>query len=403
MSNEQHKNSSDLTTRKHQKRIKGSYIWAVIFTVAIAGWFLSGALKADQGQDVKPNSDKQAASPAKSAKVEKTKQDGLFRVRVKTIHASKRKGQLVIRGRTEARARVQIKAETAAIVKELPVLKGAFVEKGTVLCKLNTGARQASLLEARAALAKAEADFEATKRLVRKGHSAKLKSVEFLAKVDSAKAALKRAELDLAYTNIKAPFSGIIEAQEAKAGDFLSVGATCATLVSVNPLLAVGAVSERDIKHIKNGMPSRVDLVTGDKREGKITFVSPSSEIETRTFRIEIEIPNSDYKLRDGVTADIRIPLQSTKAHHISPAILALDDDGQIGIRIIDAAGLVKFTPVKIISDSANGIWITGLPDPAMVITVGQEYVTNGQKVDFVEDKSPKLGAQLLEKQVTSQ
>ncbi len=67
--------------------------------------------------------------------------------------------------------------------------------------------------------------------------------------------------------------------------------------------------------------------------------------------------------MRDGETADIRVPVKAVMAQHVSPAILTLDDKGVLGVRTVDATDTVKFFPVKVIADAADGgVWVSGLP-----------------------------------------
>ena len=83
------------------------------------------------------------------------------------------------------------------------------------------------------------------------------------------------------------------------------------------------------------------------------------------------------------------------KAHRISPALLALDDSGGVGVRIVDARHVVQMVPVNVIKDDAQGVWVTGLPETATVITVGQELVGAGDRVDvaYETDGNESLNA----------
>ncbi len=365
--------------------IRSSYIWALVFTVVIAVWMFSGQIVVGGKSDIQASSDttvKNSTDKQKKPPVENTP----FKVRARTFVAQPRDAVLTIRGRTEADAKVDIKAETQGIVELVPVDKGTTVKKGDNLCQLETGARKANLLEAKAQVARAHADYKANSKLAQRGHTAKLRLVEFKAKLDAANAALKRVELDLERTKIDAPFDGIVEEQPAKVGDFLSVGGHCATLVTLDPLIVVGTVSERVIGNVKPGMAAEATLVTGETVKGHIRFVSASADRNTRTFRVELEVANKNNVLRDGVTAEISVPLNSAPAHRFSPAILVLNDKGQVGVRIVEKENTVRFVPVTILSQEQDGIWVAGLPKQVSVITVGQDYVTNGQKITVIDE-----------------
>lgn len=78
------------------------------------------------------------------------------------------------------------------------------------------------------------------------------------------------------------------------------------------------------------------------------------------------------------------IPLPAVRAHKPSPGVLTLDDSGRVGVRTVEANNKVRFVPVTIIGQDADGLWVGGLPERATVITVGQEFVVDGQTVEPV-------------------
>lgn len=361
-------------------RIKRSYVWAAAFTLLITLWLASGKISGSG-----TSSGEAALKQPGSGKPAASAQDD-FSVRVREFTALQRDAALVLRGRTEAEARVDVQAETQGNVEKLATEKGAFVKKDTPLCVIDKGVREAVLSKAKAELARAELDLEASEKLMAQGHTARLKVAEQKATLDAAKASLEQAEIDLRRTVVRAPFDGVVEAQPAKVGDFLSTGKTCATMVDLDPLVIVGTVSERSVRQLRVGMTGQAKLATGESVDGRIRFIATAADASTRTFRIELEVPNPERKLRDGVTADITIPLKSESAHRIPPAVLGLDDAGRIGVRIVDANNTVRFTPVEIVSNSNEGVWISGLPEKVTLITVGQEFVIDGQKVRTVPD-----------------
>ena len=139
-------------------------------------------------------------------------------------------------------------------------------------------------------------------------------------------------------------------------------------------------VSEHDVGSIKAGNPASATLVTGETVQGRVRFVANRADTGTRTFRIEVELPNPNAKLRDGVSADIHIPVRNLEATKISPGILVLNDNGIVGVRTVQD-GVVRFRQVQIVSDGPDGMWVTGVPGGTTVITVGQEFVSEGARV----------------------
>lgn len=362
-----------------------SFLWAVLFLVLIGGWLCSGDLIVGGQANVVNEAGAIASEGQSDVQGQPDKPLMPFSVRVVRVQAQARNATLVLRGRTEVEARVQVRTETAGMITHIPAVKGSHVKRGDLLCQVAEGARKANLLEAEAKVKQAESTYEATKKLEKRGYAAKLKSQLDRANLDSARAALERAKLDLARTTLEAPTAGTVEAKPARIGDYLMVGGACVTLVRMDPLLVIGAISERDIAHLRPGMPATVKLITGETRQGQVRFVSPTADTKTRTFRVEIAVTNEDRSLRDGVTTDIVVPLQSTKAHKLSQSILTLNDDGDIGVRIVNEENRVLFVPIEVLSDDRDGLWVAGLPENVRVITVGHEYVTEGQAVTVIE------------------
>ena len=368
--------------------------WAGLILVMLVLWFLSG-LAGRKGPDSRQasgptpplnppmtGSASRPAPPAQEPPPDTTNQSGgSFYVSTALSKAHLRQARLSLRGRTEADAKVNIKAQTAGIVKAIHHGKGTVVAKGTLLCRLEAGSRRAEIARAQAALALATQRFHASRRLHRKGHVSRTRLLTDKAERDRARAALVRARLDLAYTNITAPFRGFIEAQPAKPGDYLQVGSTCATLVKLDPLVIRANVPETDVGQLTPGQPARAHLITGQTVRGKLRYISAVADPQTRTFRIEIAVANRNYRLKDGVTATISLPLGQERAHFLPPSVLVLDERGQTGIRLIENGNIVRFRPVKILSNSRQGVWAGGLPERVEVITAGQDYVRHGQKV----------------------
>ncbi|SNZ07286.1 efflux RND transporter periplasmic adaptor subunit [Cohaesibacter gelatinilyticus] len=356
-------------------RIKGSYGLALLFSACITGWLATGTMV------VSGQSDENGAPPP--ALRDTDQQKALTRVAVQDFKAQQRDNLLVIRGRTQADTKVVVRSETDAIVRSRPISKGQQVQKGDLLCELDKGSRQARLAQAKAALAKADFDLNAKERLKKKGFATTAELTALRANRDAALAQVEEATLEMARTHITAPFDGIVQGPLAEIGDQLNRGGACATVMNADPMLIIGQVSERDIQQVKSGLEADVTLVTGESTKGMVRYVSTASDVETRTFRVEVEVSNSDHSLRDGVTATANLHLPQSSAHLMSPAHLTLSDDGTIGVMRLEGKK-AAFTPLTTFTSAKNGVWVSGLPSEVTLIVVGQEYVKDGQLVDAV-------------------
>jgi multidrug efflux system membrane fusion protein len=299
---------------------------------------------------------------------------------------------IVLRGRTEAGRRVEIRAETMGRVVSEPIRRGAEVEAGDLLCALDPGNRPAQLAEAEARLLEAEANERASAQLAERGFAAEQTAIARRAALQSAQAMVEQARIEIERLEIRAPFAGLVEADTAELGDLLQAGSICASLIAVDPIKLVGSVTENAVARVAVGAPIRATLVSGQEVEGRVTFVARAADPDTRTFRVEAQAPNPDRSIRDGVSAEILVALPGAEGHLVPMSALTLDDDGRLGIRAAVPNGErteAAFYPVEIIRDDRQGAWVGGLPPALDVIVVGQDFVTDGQPVRVTLHESP--------------
>ena len=248
----------------------------------------------------------------------------LFNVKTLLSKAEEYQPLIKLKASTKSEKRINVKAKTSGEVVKIGAIQGAYVKKDTVLCSLGI--------------------------------------------------------VELNRTEVKAPFSGFIE-QIVKPGNFLERGQICATIIQLDPISLIAGVPEYDINKVRIGQNVFVELVTGQKINGKLTFVSKSASPDTRTFSVESQIENSDGKVKDGLTAEISIEIDKVMAHKISPSILLLNDEGKLGIRIVNKRKYANFVEIIILEDSEEGLWVTGIPEEVEIIIQGQGFVENGQEV----------------------
>ena len=346
---------------------------AVVLSLAVAGWLLSGQLRGGE-EDPAPESTAASGTPAAAP----------ARVRVEHLHARLHEVVITVRGRTEASRRVEIRAETDGRLVEVAATRGDSVREGDLLARLAVEEREARLAEFKARLRQRRIHYEATAALAEKGLSSKEALAAAQADVDAAKAAVRQVELDIERTRLRAPFDGLLLDGHAEPGDYLKQGDRFARIIDLDPILFTGSVTERVVAWLHPGMKAAATSIDGRRLSGALRYVAPSADPSARTYRIEVEADNPGYRMRAGLTTDISIEVAKLTAHFVTPALLALADDGTIGLKTVDARNRVRFRPVEIIEDTPDGIWLAGLPSAVTVITVGQDFVVDGQEVEPV-------------------
>jgi len=314
----------------------------------------------------------------------------LGKVRVRTQVAEEITRTIVVNGKTAPARVVELSAETDGRITSIGADRGANVDRDTVIVRLDERDRSARLAEARATVRQREVEYEARAKLKAESYVSEAQLQEGVARLEAARAELTRAELDLEYMLIRAPFDGAIQSRIGEVGDFLKVGDPIATFVDNRRIIVAANVSEFDAGFVHVGEAAQATLATGEKVRGNIRYVSPVADEATRTFGVELEVDNQDGTLRAGGTAELHIPAESITAHRVSPSLLTLDDAGNVGIKIINESGEVEFVVADIALSSNDGVWIAGLPETVTIITVGQGFVTNGSVVDAIPEDEIK-------------
>ncbi|WP_409977094.1 efflux RND transporter periplasmic adaptor subunit [Pseudoruegeria sp. SHC-113] len=285
---------------------------------------------------------------------------------------------VLMRGQTEALRQVEVRAETGGQVISEPLRKGAFVEAGQLLCEIDIGTREASLAEAEARVLEAQINNTAASKLAESGYAAETRAASARATLQSAEAALKAAKKEIERLRVTAPFEGLLETDAAEIGSLLQAGGLCATVIQLDPIKLVGFVPETQVDKVEVGAMAGARLASGLEIGGQVTFLSRSADPTTRTFRVEVTVPNPDLRIRDGQTAEIIVSADGAAAHLLPQSALTLDNEGTLGVRTVVNGNEAGFVPVQVLRDSIDGVWLTGLPETVEVIVEGQEYVIDG-------------------------
>lgn len=340
--------------------------------VVVVFWLLSGQLGDSDAVESPVNDVDTNSAHAKNA------------VRVRTQSSEPVLRTIVVNGKTAPARVVELSAETDGRVEYLGAERGANVNRGDIIVRLDQRDRQARLAQAQATVKQREVEYEGRLKLMSASYVSEAQLQEAVAQLETAKAEQTRAELDLEYMNIRAPFGGALQSRVVEVGDFVKAGDPVATFVDNRRIIVSANVSEFDVHYVNVGYTAEARLATGETVHGRIRYVAPVADEATRTFVVELEVDNADGALRIGGTAELRIPAEQVLAHRISPSLLTLDDAGNVGVKIVNDDGLVEFVKADVALSTSDGMWITGLPQDATIITVGQGYVVNGALVDAV-------------------
>jgi multidrug efflux system membrane fusion protein len=349
---------------------KRPWILAVLVVMIAAAWMYSGTFQ-PENIPVSTRVGSNADGSNEIARVQVRRQNAQSVVRYINIY-----------GQTEPARTVDLSAETEGRVEKIGARRGTQIKRGEIILQLDLRDRKARVEQSRASLTQHQTAYGAQLELKSQNYVSETQITETLAKLETARADLLRAELDLEYMVIRAPFDGVLQDRDVEIGDFVRAGDMVATFVDNTSVIVSGTIAEQEARFVTVNEVGEATLATGQKISGRIRYISAVADQSTRTFNVELEVPNPDGSLPAGVTAEMRLPGGTTMAQRISPSLLTLDADGIVGIKIVDDYNRVEFFPIELAVSDSDGVWVSGLPDTASIIIVGQGYVSTGQEVD---------------------
>ena len=346
--------------------MKTSWLAAGAVVIVLVLWMASGMLRTeDNTQEDASDSD-----------------NAIMRVEVREIELSDMSREIVLQGQLEPIQHLLIRAETSGTIDSLAIAKGSRVTTDTLLVTLNVGGRENSLKEALATVKSAESAYQAAASLKSQGLQSKLQLEQSEAQLEAARAVLASIELDIANTQIRAPFSGIVNDLPLSKGALADHGDVIAELVDDSAFNVTAQAAQQTVEALKTGQEVTVKLITGKTLPGKLTFISSVADSESRSFKVEARVGNPDGSIAAGVSASVIVPVANIQAAFLTPSALVLGNNGELGVKIVNDKNEVDFLPVVLESTSLDGAWVTGIADGTRVITLGQGFVSNGEVVE---------------------
>jgi membrane fusion protein, multidrug efflux system len=370
-----------------------STLYATVVAVAAAVWILTGTVSTSSTTSAP------AAVGAQPTRVPPPPEPGAheqvrLRVSVFESPAQTVTRQVRVSAQTEPNRTVEVRAEVEGRVIAIGAERGARVSGGAEIARLDERDRSARLAQAQALIAQYTLQYEAAERLRGQSLVSEAQIAEAKARLVGARAELADIEVEIGNTRILAPFDARVQERLVEIGDFVRVGDSIAVLVDTDPLIVSGNVTENEIGALSMGQAGQAVLPDGRTVEGRVRYVAPVANEGTRTFLVELAVPNESGALRAGVSAELSLAADEARGHLLAPSVLTLDDAGIIGVKIVEDDDRARFVPVQILDAGVDGVWVSGLPELARVISVGQGFVTDGQIVEPVAEPSSASGLQ---------
>ena len=355
-----------------------------------------------------------------------------------TVENSKVRRSVRASGVTRPKAIITLSAEIGGTAVKVPAVEGRQIEAGDVLVVIDTSTLPARIEAAKAEIAAAttaldsataqsrgtyieqraaaEANLEVAKqrleiaqKLAKQNFSAPVELAQLKANYENARMTLAQIDLaknlrsdvdiaqnrarlataksnlavlrdQLAKSTIKAPVAGWLETMHLEQGEQIAAGSPAATILDMGELKIVVAVPQTNIGEVELDDPVNVNVAGAGMRKGAVTKIASISSTTTRTFDVEVTVPNPGRELRAGMTVEANIDVGFQPAFGMSPAHLSVAGDGSLTAKI-DDGGTVRVVPVELVRSGVEQVFVSGLADGAALLTFGQAFVNAGDPV----------------------
>ena len=356
-----------MTSVVSKLRQQPAWIALIIFGL-LCLWLFSGM--SSNAQDPAAKSSKSDSAP-------------VAEVRTRLYRAENVNREVVLYGRTEPDRLASVRAEVEGKIADVMVAEGEAVKSGQPLLKIEENDIRQQLDAAKSLLDQRNLELKGARSLGQKGYQSEVALAQAKSAVDDAVARIEQLQLRLQKTVIRAPFDGVMNKRHVELGDYVREADMLATVVDLDPLVISANVSEQHIDKISLEQEAVGRMLSGQQITGTIRYISQVSNQGTNTFPIEVAVANPDSALRAGISTEVVLPLKKTLAIKITPAAMALDQQGNLGVKAVEQ-NVVRFVPIDIVKSDAEGVWLSGLGEQAQIITLGHGYVNHGDKVNAV-------------------
>ncbi|WP_293264717.1 efflux RND transporter periplasmic adaptor subunit [Neptunomonas sp.] len=348
-----------------------SVLMAVAIVIVMAVWMASGM----RGETTH--------APVEEASSE---DQSLMKVKVKNSSANKVQQFVRVQGHVEAKRTIEIKVEIDGRVAALTANEGQRLQAGDKLLQISPDYRSAQLAEARALLKQRKSDLAASLKLKKRGLQSESRVFADQAAVQAAGAQLARVQHELRETRVTAPFDGVLNKRMVELGDYMQAGDVLGELVDDGTVKVTGQVPQHSVGRLEENQPVDVVLSNGQEMTGELSFISPVADSVTRSYRVEVQIPNPQHLRIIGLSATLLLPAGEELGHLLPGSVLGLNEAGNLQVKLVNDKNRVVDVVVEIIRTDTTGFWLTGLDKEIRIITIGQDFVATGEEVEPISD-----------------
>ena len=349
-----------------------SYWLAALIALAVVLWMASDNFLPAPPQEV--------LDKIKATKTEKKEKTFI----VSAVEVKNDNTDIVVRasGVTEPIYSINVIARRSGVVDDIFITEGMNVKKGQIIARLDRENLDIDLEAAISAEKSAQQSFDIAEKLG-KNYASNLELVQSEAALKQAKAQVAGIKQQIEYTELRAQKSGILEELYLETGQLIQKDKPVFTIMGMATMKLIAPVPQTQIAKISLNDNVVVTIPGIEEKIGKVKRIASAANQATRTFDVEVEIENKDGSVLAGMSSEVSIVIDQAKAFSVSPAHLAISEDGSLRVKTVNGENVVSIVDVKLIRASGNMAYVSGLNDGDLMLTTGQAFVSEGEKITF--------------------
>jgi membrane fusion protein, multidrug efflux system len=277
-------------------------------------------------------------------------------------------------------------AKVSGQVVEILVEEGDRVEAGQLLARLDGDRHRLEMERALANVRKLEQEYERNVKLFERGLVSSGAFEDLKYELEALRAVYRLAQLEYAYTRIRAPIAGVVAHRHIRIGNTISVNDPVFQVTELNPLIAYIHIPEREFRRLEPGQAAElsVDALPGQRFQAKVQRISPVVDPATGTFKVTIEVPDQGGQLKPGMFARLNIVWDTRRDALLIPRVAIVDDDTAESVFVV-VDGKAERRPVRTGYARGSRIEIIdGLAGDEEVVVIGQAGLRDGATVEVV-------------------
>ncbi len=285
----------------------------------------------------------------------------------------------------DAPGEAQVVAKTSGVMVQLLAEEGDQVKAGQVLARIDGDKVRLEAQRQLATVHKLENNYRRSQELAEKKLVSAESSDQIRYDLESARASYELAKLELSYTNITAPISGVVAQRMVKPGNLIGLNSPVFRIVNNAHLEAALNVPEREMSRLKQGMPLRmvVDAVPGKVFIGKVDRVSPVMDSGSGTFRVVCKFEN-EPQLRPGMFGRIEVVYDQRENALTVPRLALLEDEGEPAVYVVRGTTAHR-VPVQLgYTNGEIAEIVAGVKEGDQIVTAGKVAIRDGSLVQVI-------------------